>query len=122
MQRCLVLLPLASALLAPTPAARSVAVRPSSYLDDIAAVPAAASAVTEVRRSAAERLSTAPPATEVRFLLSVGPASELTGADEKTDWRGLNMPAAASSIVKGPATSRAPQMRRRNDTIQVKLQ
>lgn len=42
MQRLVLLVPLASALLAPTPAARSVAVRPSSYLDDIAAAPAAA--------------------------------------------------------------------------------
>ena len=40
MQRLCLLLPLATALIAPTPAARSIAVRPNSYLDDLPAAAA----------------------------------------------------------------------------------
>ena len=73
MQRLCLLLPLASALLAPiSPAARSIAVRPNSYLDDLPAAAATKPAPTPVAAPApvAEKPAPAPapaaaPATPI---------------------------------------------------------
>ena len=75
MQRLCLLLPLASALLAPiSPAARSIAVRPNSYLDDLPAAaatkpaPAPAAAPAPVAEKPAPAPAPAPaaaPATPI---------------------------------------------------------